>query len=216
MKTRKSRSQQRLDLLELHRRVEQFRLCSGPFDYTSRVTKMQEAQTLLHQSSAARLKFRDDPQAWADWQRMVQFWREALEAAYPPCFWNNVITLKQGDLEGLPDAISFLEADPWFFRTGYVKTWLIRHIKPTMLSLQDIARLQQVILHVVDTRDDRDFRAFCRLARKVDGPVLRRELQARLESPQADIRRRSRWVMDALAQKDQQETHGTKRTEIVF
>ena len=57
--------------------------------------------------------------------------------------------------------MSFLEADPWFYRTGYIKSKLIRYIKRPMLTPEYIKRLQRVVLAVVDKRDDRDFRAYC-------------------------------------------------------
>jgi hypothetical protein len=69
-----------------------------------------------------------------------------------------------------------------------------------MLTLAQAARLRTVVLSVVDRRDDRDFRAFCRLARKADAPELHDQLRQRLKSADADIRRRARWMLDALEQ----------------
>ena len=111
---------------------------------------------------------------------------------------------------------SCLEADPFFFRTGYEKAMLIRAIKPSMLTPSDIRRLQNVVLSLVDRRDERDFRAFCRLARKVDGPELREGLAQRMTSSDPplidlDVRRRARWVLESLARKDQMEAAVQKK-----
>lgn len=134
-----------------------------------------------------------------------------MDAAYPDRFWEDYQKLKSGDAAGLESAVRFLEADPYFFRSGYIKVSLIRGIKPPMLKPNDAKRLQNVVVSLVNRRDDRDFRAFCKLARKVDGPELREQLSQRLTSrnpdasPNLDVRRRARWVLEALAQKDTME-----------
>ena len=120
-------------------------------------------------------------------------------------FRRDVELLRGGDHTKMEMAIAFLEADPWFQGSGYDKVRLIRYIKPAMLKPGHIKRLQGVVVSLVDRRDDRDFRAFCKLARKVDGPALREQLTQRLTSGDPDIRRRARWVLEALAQKNRME-----------
>ena len=134
-----------------------------------------------------------------------------MDAAYPSGFWEDAEKLRGGDAAGLESAVCFLAADPIFFRTGYVKAWLIRAIKPPMLKSDDKKRLQDAILSRVDRRDDRDFRAFCRLAKKVDDANLREQLTQRADEGDFDVRRRARWVMEALAQKDRMEQAGKRR-----
>ena len=58
---------------------------------------------------------------------------------------------------------------------------------------------------MVDNRDERDFREYCRLARKLDAPELREQLTQRVGQGDLDVRRRARWVLEALAQKDTME-----------
>ena len=88
--------------------------------------------------------------------------------------------------------------------------------------------MQSVVLNMVDRRDGREFRTYCRLAHKVDSPELREQLGYRLTRawPSAgsltddlpalmlaaqrdrDIRRRARWVLEALEQNQLKETQG--------
>ncbi len=169
--------------------------------------------------AAYPLRF-NSPQAWGEWKTAVVYQyevykkyqalfspgpRTADEAKYSWDFRESIELLRGGDATQKEAAIAFLEADPWFHGSGYDKTVIIRALKPPMLKPSDIRRLQSVVLSLVDRRDDRDFHAFCRLAAKSDGPELRDGLTRRLNSTDADIRRRARWVLEALAQKDHME-----------
>ncbi len=209
MKTRRAKSEQRSDarhdLKAVQDALRKPLVIEGPFDYAARAQQVQEAYRL--NSTASELRFRppQDPQAWELHKlTAARFW-EAMKAAYPPGFVPDDVRLHADDAAGLENALAFLEADPFFYRTGYVKAKLIRDIKRLPLTPPQSQRLQQVVLNMVDARNDREFRAFCRLARKVDAPALREQLTARLTSGDAGIRRRARWVLEALAQKDSQE-----------
>lgn len=164
---------------------------------------------------------RDTPKAWEEWKTAVHreyavltkyqmMWSHGElvseeEARYGWDFRRDIELLQGGDYAQVDVAVAFLETNPYFFRSGYTKDKLIRFLKPPMLTPKYARRLGQAILTVVDARDDRDFRAFCRLARKVDAPALREQLTARLTSGDAGIRRRARWVLEALAQKDSEQ-----------
>ena len=163
----------------------------------------------------------DTPQAWEEWkaavgQRYAVYQKYAdlyfrpqplsPEAAqYSWDFWRDIELLRGGDHSQADSAIAFLEADPWFHGSGYAKVKMIRYLKPTLLPQSDITRMQAVVVAMVERRNGQDFRAFCRLARKVDAPALREQLTARLTAGDEGIRRRARWVLEALAQKDSQE-----------
>ncbi len=156
----------------------------------------------------------DTPQAWQEWKAAVHCRYEVFKkyaalyfrpqplseeaARYTWDFWRDVELLRGGDQTKLETAVAFLEADPWFHGSGYVKTKLSRYIKPEMLTPAYRTRLAGAVLAMVDKRHDRDFRAFCRLARKVDAPALRDELTRRVANGDPDVRRRARWVLEAL------------------
>lgn len=106
--------------------------------------------------------------------------------------------IRGGDVEQLETIIRFLENDPWSHGSGYLKEKVITAIKPWMLSVDGAKRLQAVCLSIVDKRDGREFRAFCNLARKVNSSALREELTRRLTNFDPNIRRRARWMLDAL------------------
>jgi len=99
-------------------------------------------------------------------------------------------------VSGIESAIAFLEADPWFFASGYMKADLLKIITQVELNDAHVRRLQKVAINIVDKRDCREFRWYCRLARKVQSPELKNKLQQRLNSEDANIRRRARWMLD--------------------
>lgn len=141
-----------------------------------------------------------------------RYW-QAIGRAYPSSFLRSQDQLRAGNPSGLEDAIHFLEADPIFDGTGWRKEYLIRLIRDVEVNEDCARRLRAVILGIVDRRDGREFRAYCRLARKVDAPELRGQLEQRLTHAAPAVRRRARWVLEALAQKDSMELDRKKRTE---
>ena len=195
---KKTRSEYPHDLKTLQERVNHWKLPDGPFDYAIRGKAVAEAQGFYNEASKLRKLNLYDSDLSELQSRAINLWRLALDAAYPTGFWQDYQRLRAGDVTGLESAIVFLEADPIFFRSGYVKTKLMRYMKRSMMTPPRAARLRSVILSLVDRRDDRDFRAFCNLAHKVDAPELRTALTQRLTNSDANIRRRARWVLDAL------------------
>jgi hypothetical protein len=134
------------------------------------------------------------------WRETVAAFRDAYVTWYPPGFDEARERLRCGDASGLEVVLRFLEADPYFFRSGYLKGDLIRCILRLDLSQSDAQRLCSVVLRVVDTANHYEFRWYRRLARKVDSPPLRRGLAERLDGRDPDARRRARWVLEALDQ----------------
>jgi hypothetical protein len=102
-------------------------------------------------------------------------------------------------LGGVDGAIEFLEKDEWTFGSGYAKADLIRLLRKLDLKPIQAERLRRVVLAVVDGRDRREFRHYCRLACKVDSPQLRQELMRRLEDENEAVRRHALWVLEYLS-----------------
>ena len=65
------------------------------------------------------------------------------------------------------EALLFLEVDPWFFRSGYLKQRLLRALKGAALNPAEIERLNGIFLRVIDSRDRREFKEYCRLAARL-------------------------------------------------
>lgn len=164
-----------------------------------------DAARLAHEAvnNAFRAHVREkDPERY---DALLRDFRDKTEAALPSSQRDFLPGLAAGHARFVETAILFLEADPWFFRSGYEKQRLIRHLKRAMLSNAQRQRLGRVVLAVIDghaggVRADRDrveFRHYCRLACGVWSDELDDEVANRLESPDAGIRRRATWVAEA-------------------
>jgi hypothetical protein len=89
------------------------------FPYAERAREANEAGLTVHE--AARVRDYKHPETIAAWHAAIDEGHRSLLRAYPPGFWELVGLLRYGDPRGLEQAIRFLEADPWFFRSGYTK-----------------------------------------------------------------------------------------------
>src|SRR4051812_33119871 len=75
--------------------------------------------------------------------------------------------------------VQFLEDDIYAFGSGYLKADAIRFLtRSTVLDERAKGRLRLVVLAVVGGPDRREFRAYVRLARSVDEPTFRAQLEA--------------------------------------
>ena len=99
------------------------------------------------------------------------------------------------------EMIQYLEKDEWKFGSGYAKADLISWLRKFDLMPNEAERLRRVVLAVVDGRDRREFRHYCKLACKVDSPQLRKELRRRLEDENEVLRRHARWVLEYLSER---------------
>jgi transposase len=133
-------------------------------------------------------------------RKVVERSYNAIEAAYPPGFGEHYDRLKNGDARGVEMAIEFLEADPWFFRSGYIKANLARFLKHVTLSNQQVRRLEKVLFKIADERNTQEFRNYCRLARTVATPALIEALKKRLTDDNIHRRLRATWMLFAIEQ----------------
>lgn len=162
------------------------------FDYSERAQAAERAKLGLYHTIGAR-GFPGDP-GWTRWENAAQTVHDAIGAAYPPGFWDAYLQVKAKDPAGLEHAVRFLEADPWFHRSGYIKSALLRYLRRIVLPDAYRERLQQVILAVVRRRDGREFIDYCRLARRLDTAAFRAILRELSTYPDPAVRRRAGWV----------------------
>lgn len=159
---------------------------SSKFAWLERAKNAEEARRALKTSPRA--------------PELIERFYNAIEAAYPPGFWEHYDRLKNGDARGVDMAIDFLEADPWFFRSGYIKANLARFLKHVTLSKQQVRRLEKVLLKIVDERNTQEFRNYCRLACVIATPALIEALKERLTDERVPRRLRATWMLSTIEQ----------------
>jgi hypothetical protein len=156
-----------------------------------------EAARLAHETvnAAFRAFVRErEPDRYA--ALLKDFW-ETTAAALPSSDAAFQPGLAKGHARYVETAIAFLEADPWFFRSGYEKQKIIQHLKRAQLSETQRLRLARVVLAAIDGRDRVEFRHFGRLACGIWSDFLDEEVALRMQSPDPGIRRRATWVAEA-------------------
>lgn len=151
------------------------------------------AHEAVHRAFRAHVR-ENDP---ARYEALLLDFRTKTAAALPTSDVAFLPGLVAGHVKFVDMAIAFLEADPWFFRSGYEKQVLIRHVKRARLSAVQRERLGRIVLAVVDGRDRIEFRHYCRLACGVWSDVLDEEIAKRMTSSDPGIRRRAVWVAEA-------------------
>ena len=166
----------------------------------------EDIETWRRRGQAARLAHEAVTRAFREHLRerhperydaLLRDFRAKTAAALPSSDQAFLPALAKSRVRFLEAAIAFLEADPWFFRSGYEKQNLIRDLKRARLNNAQRERLGRVVLAAIDDRDRAEFRHYCRLACGVWSDVLDEEVAKRMESPDPGIRRRALWVAQA-------------------
>jgi hypothetical protein len=87
-----------------------------------------------------------------------------------------VVGIQLDDPRAVEAALSYLEDDPWEFRSGYLKGRLLHHLVSRDLDEPQRLRLRPVLVHYCQVGPRWEFSKACRLARRVHIPGLRNEL----------------------------------------
>src|SRR5207248_281252 len=163
--------------------------------FTARANHISETQVRLKCAFDEREL---SPMARAAWSAAATDFGEALHLLYDDVE-DAIRRSRQGELEAREYLVTFLEADPWCFRSGYLKGRLYELIKTFQLDDRLRERLCGVLLKAVDAGMRTEFRSACRLARPVGEADLVDDLRRRLTgSPDPGTRRRALWMLAYL------------------
>lgn len=133
----------------------------------------------IHQTFHKR---RESDGAWQEWSDTC---RAVHRIKLPTDFlWSDEHRdkVRSGDREAIDDTIVYLEADPWYFRSGYLKEWLLDNLRKAPLNEENKSRLRKVILNVAAGRNRREFRRYCLLAKKVTNEDFERTVKEKAEA----------------------------------
>jgi hypothetical protein len=123
------------------------------------------------------------------------------------------VRIRAGDQEYVESAICYLEADPYFDGTGFVKSALVRYLKLVPFTPSQQERLRALVLRVVDSYGPFSGKHVCRLAASVQSPELLAAVRERLKSPDYDIRKRARNVYDYVRQFNKSNPEASAETD---
>ena len=104
--------------------------------------------------------------------------------------------IEELDGEWRDNALTFLEVNPRYFRSGYDKAQLLRYLKRADLSPKHRQRLQAVLLDVVGRPSGVEFRQYCQLASSLASKELASALSKLVKSEDEGVRRRASWMLE--------------------
>ncbi len=118
----------------------------------------------LHLALRRAYKARDGAaRANEAWSEAAAAFRSAVEAFYAP-YEEVLVGVRAGRTEEIEQATRFLVADPWCFRSGYLKAEMMHALANTPLPHQVIQPLRQVVLHRIADPQPRLLRYAAQLA----------------------------------------------------
>ena len=108
------------------------------------------------------------------------------------------------DSDLLEFAVCFLEVDPWFFRSGYLKQILLTRLKRSELVEPFKQRLRGVLGDAARRRGTREFKYYCRLAVALANQQLVGELEALCSNTDTAVAQRARMMLEAIRNQRQE------------
>ena len=155
------------------------------FDFTNFAAKVDELNhmhKLVHELSDLRLRTgkMEDIERW---EKAVKDWKEFSGFGEDTKFYffenqTFLTALSSGETDAKESAIRFLEFDPYYYRSGYIKSKLLVRLKNIKLSASEVKRLQKVICNaIVSPQPKCEFKYYARLLKNVGTPEFLAKLQ---------------------------------------
>lgn len=173
------------------------------FPFEERAARVRAANEALMAAAARRRRtpsgrWDENDTSIAEWRaRAAEFW-ETMRAALPDAFADSVERVKRGDSSGVELLLDFLEADPMYFRSGYLKADLLRWLSHVTLTEAHLRRLRAIVVQVVSSNWRREFHRYCLFAKRLDAPEFRADLERLAQSERPDVRLRANKALAVL------------------
>lgn len=106
---------------------------------------------------------------------------------------NNKLMNFNTDLQDF--AITYLEADPVYFRSGYVKEDMLAKLRKAELNTNQIIRLLSILKDAVENRGAREFKRYCKLAMKIANNDLIEFLHIKAKSINTSVKSRAKLMI---------------------
>lgn len=133
------------------------------------------------------------------WNNACQLFQSSYDIlAFPGGLIEGMGLLKNGDLNAIENGINFLAADPYFFRSGYLKEKILHYLARLHLNKRQVTQLQEILLARIESNDRRrEFKNYCSLAEKISDHFFIERIKKILETGNPV----SRWKANAVLTK---------------
>ena len=152
-------------------------------NFTAKVSELNRLHKLAHELSDLRWRTQKAEDI-ARWENAVRAWKAYSGFGEDTKFYffesrDFLSALASGDADAKESAIRFLEFDPYYYRSGYIKSKLLVRLKNIKLSASEVKRLQKVICNAIVSQPPKcEFKYYARLLKNVGTPEFRQKLQA--------------------------------------
>jgi hypothetical protein len=126
-----------------------------------------------------------------DYVRLQTEWTETRARLHSPGFDEALERMKTGDASGAEYAIAYLEADPFYFRSGYLKSTIARRLRRIELTETQVRRIQDALLAVTSKGGGDEVVEMRPLARRVETHEFRARLRALATAGETGVARRA-------------------------
>lgn len=109
------------------------------------------------------------PSQREDWSSACREFHARFDQLAFPGGWARLSQVRQNNYAAVRAATTFLEADPYHFRSGYIKEELWRWLSRLELTSSDKSRMERAALSVLRRRVTRDFWGMCKAMPRVAG-----------------------------------------------
>jgi hypothetical protein len=164
--------------------------------FEANAAELEKLREKVYETFRERSKGPEHAEAWQEAARTFQTAYDKL--AFPGGLSKELELLRDGEVTAIEMAIRFLEANPWYFRSGYHKADILKVLRKHPLSDDQCTRMRKVILERVRDRPVREMRAYARFAPKVSTPQLEAGITNISENANHHAARHARWVLDCL------------------
>jgi hypothetical protein len=164
---------------------------------------LQNAQSLnmLKDDIDRTYKKRDEShEALKSWENACDFFHASWDnLAFPGGLSKEMELLKKHDSTAIDQAILYLKANPYYFRSGYIKQKILTRLKQAQLTNKQILQLQDILIDVIQRTGRRENREYHRLAAKIADPKFRARIQDIMQkSKDPQIIERAQRMLDKL------------------
>jgi len=147
----------------------------------------------------ARDSSKEGYQAWSEACAAWHGYRSILDT-----FWKDdaLQRLEAGDSELLEVAIAFVEVDPYYFRSGYLKKRLFRRLRRLTLPSEEKKKILQGVLYALRSHRGDGWKDFCTLAAAFSGPDFAHSVLRFVVDSDPHVARRAKLLLKYV-QKDE-------------
>ena len=157
-----------------------------------------ESKRLLELHQNVHRTFKDkqgNPEAWSNACSEFNSYISPLDSHVEAFY-----SLSPINSESVEFGVQFLEINPFFFRSGYIKEQILNKLKRVVLTKPQSTRLRKVLKNAVLSCSGREFKRYCRLALVIGNETLIQELTGLSEHQDRKIKSRAVLMLSYLAE----------------